>query len=46
MGQVPVERLRKVAAIPAVAQHLSNLAAVLPYLEVCSDQTYLVSRLR
>ena len=46
VGKVPVERLRKVAAIPAVAQHLSHLAAVLPYLKVCSEQTYLVSRLR
>jgi len=46
VGQVALDRLRKVAALPQVAQNLPHLAAILPYLEVCPDQVYLVSRLR
>ena len=46
VGSVPVERLRKVSALPQVNSSLSSLAALLPYLEVSSDQTYLLDRLR
>ena len=31
---------------PRLGQHLPHLAAVLPHLEVCSDQTYFVFRLQ
>lgn len=43
---VPVERLRKVASLPLVSQHVPNLSSILPYLEVATDQTYLLERLR
>jgi len=46
VGSVPVDRLRKVAALPQVSANLSSLSTLLPYLEVSSDQTYLVHRLR
>jgi len=46
IGQVPVERLRKVSLLPQVAQHIPHLANLLPFLEVCPEQPYLVARLR
>jgi len=46
IGQVAVERLRKVAALPQVAQSVPHLTALLPYLEVSPDQSYLISRIR
>jgi len=46
IGQVAVERLRKVAALPQVAQSVPHLTALLPYLEVSPDQSYLISRVR
>jgi len=46
VGTVPLDRLRKVAALPQVKTSLPSLPTLLPYLEVCTDQTYLVARLR
>lgn len=46
VGQVAVDRLRKVATLPQVVQGVPSLAAILPYLEVSSDQVYLLARLR
>jgi hypothetical protein len=46
VGSVPVDRLRKVAALPQVVSSLPSLPTLLPYLEVCTDQTYMVKRLR
>merc|ERR1719397_415667 len=46
VGAVPVERLRKVSVLPQVHSSLSSLTTLLPYLEVSSDQTYLLDRLR
>jgi len=46
VGGVPVDRLRKVSALPQVSTALPSLPTLLPYLEVCSDQVYLVARLR
>lgn len=46
VGSVPVDRLRKVSALPQVSSSLSSLGALLPYLEVSTDQTYLLDRLR
>merc|ERR1719445_2945989 len=46
VGGVSVDRLRKVSILPQVASALPSLPTLLPYLEVCPDQTYLVARLR
>jgi len=46
VGAVSVDRLRKVSALPQVSSNLASLSALIPYLEVSSDQVYLVSRLR
>ena len=46
VGSVPVDRLRKVSALPQVGANLSSLGSLLPYLEVTGDQVYLVERLR
>ena len=46
VGSVAVDRLRKVSVLPQVSSSLSSLASILPYLEVSTDQTYLVDRLR
>ena len=46
VGSVPVDRLRKVSALPQVSANLSSLGSLLPYLEVTGDQVYLVERLR
>jgi len=46
VGTVPVDRLRKVSMLPQVITSLPSLPTLLPYLEVSSDQTYLVARLR
>ena len=46
VGSVPVDRLRKVSALPQVSSSLSSLGGLLPYLEVSTDQTYLLDRLR
>jgi len=46
VGGVSVDRLRKVSMLPQVVSALPSLPTLLPYLEVCPDQTYLVARLR
>lgn len=46
VGNVSVDRLRKVGILPQVSSSLPSLPSLIPYLEVCSDQTYLVKRLR
>jgi len=46
VGSVPVDRLRKVQTLPQVSTNLISLSALIPYLEVSTDQTYLVARLR
>jgi len=46
VGSVAVDRLRKVALLPQVMASLPSLPTLIPYLEVSSDQTYLVARLR
>jgi len=46
VGGVSVDRLRKVSILPQVASAMPSLPTLLPYLEVCPDQTYLVARLR
>jgi len=46
VGQVAVDRLRKVATLPHVVQGVPSLAFILPYLEVSTDQVYLIERLR
>jgi len=46
VGSVPVDRLRKVQTLPQVTTNLTSLSALIPYLEVSSDQSYLVARLR
>merc|ERR1712173_455972 len=46
VGSVAVDRLRKVSVLPQVSSSLSSLTSLLPYLEVSTDQTYLVARLR
>lgn len=46
VGGAPLDRLKKVASLPQVEVHIPSLPALIPYLEVCHNQEYLVQRIR
>ena len=44
IGAVALDRIRKIAVLPQVISSLPSLSTLVPYLEVCTDQTYLIKR--
>lgn len=46
IGESPLDRLRKVGNLPQIAAYLPTFNSILPFLEVCQDQGYLVTRLQ
>ncbi|KAF4520811.1 hypothetical protein B566_EDAN002389 [Ephemera danica] len=46
IGTTGLERLKKTASMPQVAQHVPNLSALLPFLELSTQQNYIVMRIK
>jgi hypothetical protein len=46
IGTTGLERLKKTASMPQVAQNVPNLNALIPFLEVTNHQDYLVTRIK
>ncbi|CAH1977536.1 unnamed protein product [Acanthoscelides obtectus] len=46
IGRVGLERLRKTAQMVPVSQYIPSLGTLLPFLEVTTNQEYLVKRIR
>ncbi|VEN39396.1 unnamed protein product [Callosobruchus maculatus] len=46
VGRVGLERLRKTAQMVPVSQYIPSLGTLLPFLEVTTNQEYLVKRIR
>lgn len=46
VGSVGLERLKKTAQILQVAQNIPTLISVIPFLELTSNQEYLVTRIK
>lgn len=46
VGAVGLERLKKTAQVAQVVQNIPTLPLVVPFLEISSNQEYLVSRIK
>lgn len=46
VGSVGLERLKKTAQILQVAQNIPTLISLIPFLELTSNQEYLVTRIK
>ncbi|KAG5891421.1 hypothetical protein JTB14_031487 [Gonioctena quinquepunctata] len=46
IGSVGLERLRKTAQMSAVAQFIPSMPTILPFMEITTNQEYLVKRIR
>lgn len=46
IGQVGIERIRKTAQMPLLTQTIPSLLTIIPFLEITTNQVYLVKRIK